>query len=292
MARGHLILFLLIYLTERTPCSPQILCTLKSAASPGSSSILPNPRPKYCNACSIALHFFLCNLIFESLLFESLETSLTILHLFIIHFNIYAYLHASSTPQSFIDSTCLITLSPSLLVFYSLTTSIIPSLFPFMPHSSDNFHLFLFLSLFLAEMLACLYFHPLFSYDFAFLLSTLLHQILSPSFSPLFFQFITFFDYPLLSSPFNTFISWFSLLIFHPFSPHLLVVFLLSSFKSAPLCVSSSFYLSISRTLSNAVFKSADLTAKAAHSARLSLSLFFDNIPSLLMDHTGNAFIT
>lgn len=131
----------------------------------------------------------------------------------------------------------------SLACFYSLTTSIIPSLFPFMLHPSD--HLCLFLSLSLADILARLCSHPLFCFDFVFLLSTFPHLILPPTFSPLFFQFITFFDYPLLSSPFNTFISCSSPLIFHTISPRLLVAFLLRSFKSAPMWVSSSLYLSI-----------------------------------------------
>lgn len=54
--------------------------------------------------------------------------------------------------------------------------------------------------------------------------------ILSSLPSLYFFHFITFFDYPLLSSPLNTFISCSSPLIFHPISSSFALVFLFSLF--------------------------------------------------------------
>lgn len=148
--------------------------------------------------------------------------------------------------------------------------------FPFMLHPSDQLCLFLFLSLSLAEMLACFCFHPLFCFDFVIPLSTFPHLILPPSFSAFFFQFITFFDYPLLSSPFNTFISCSSPVIFHPISPCLLVVFLLGYFNSAP-CVSVplSIYVSLSLFQEFSSLRTSQPKLRHCGSLCMAFSLFF-----------------
>ncbi len=88
-----------------------------------------------------------------------------------------------------------------------------------------------FLSLCVSTILTRLRFHLLFPFNLYYSSPPPSSSLILSSLPSLyFFHFITFFDYPLLSSPLNTFISWSSPLIFHPISPSFALVFLFSLF--------------------------------------------------------------